>query len=373
MTDPEFLASPDIQSLRPGVRGSLLLEAESLARGMTTTRVGSRTFVAGTAQSPHLVGFNGALSQETSRAADRVAENRLMRKRHLVDHQIPVPESRTFSFDEIDEAISFGSQLPNGALVKPLLRGAGRVTLKSSTTDDALREEITRWNTTVPRGTRFLVEQRATGQQHQFILIGGRVVSVARIRGRRWEGEIARPGLSGELIHPSLISLAERTLTAQPRAAHGVVHIMSGDPTRSTRRAVVVSSSPRITLIGGRRPPEWSEFIARKMVDHAARDAPQPGDLGRPEDPAQRRTAGLPARVTLTGLRAPRETVETMTRWFAGQGAALTTDGISDAEATGWVEAPPELLAGFSGLAVTRGFMDERPQTVTIQQRGADR
>lgn len=288
----------------------------------------------------------------------------------MIDHDVPVPESRTFGFTQIEEAIEYAGNFPSGVLVKPLVRDAGRLSRRPAKTPEEVREGIAGWRESVPGWTRFLIERRIAGTEHLFYVVGGRVISVVRSRDRRWEQEVARPVHGTGAVHPGLVELAQCTMAAQPYSAHGVVRIIGSQSAESADGAVVVSAEPHIMLRGPNPPEEWARFIAAEMLGHVARNASDSGNVRQLEDAGYGEAESLDARVRLTDLRHPQENAQAVGNWFAAHGIPWRLDTVGEADLRGRAHAPPDLLAGFSGLVCSGRLEGERPQVVKIEQEG---
>lgn len=347
---------PDAGDPMPsGVRTSLLLEAFALAHGVSTVRIGAEGFMGGRAPDFSALGFHETISLETSRSFVRTCGDRVARRSALREAGIRVPTARSFGFAQAEQAGAFGEQFRHGALVKPRSVESGRARRRGLHTQEEIRESLTAWREQLGGHISFLVEQRVTGREHAFHVVGGRVVSVVRLRNGFWAEEVFRSGANGfGEIAPEVLDHAVTAFQSLPAAPHGHVRIISRDI--RTRPGVVVSVKPQPVLVGRRPPAEWGRFMAAEMIGHALREVPWASDA-----PQERVLAEL----RMSEVDEPAALVTGARRRLAERGIAGEAEIIGDRGAGLWVQAAPGAVAALAGAAKRGRFGGGAPLTVT--------
>lgn len=340
-------------------RVSLLLEATAIAHGLDTMRVGGRGFTAGTAPGFSSIGFQDTISLETSRAAVRTGDDRIMRKVALSEAEVPVPPSRRFGHKHVDEALEFAQRFRRGVLIKPRLVDSGPVDPKALQDPEEIRTAVRTWRKKTGSHATYLVERRMFGTEYAFYVVGDQVVSAARLRNRGWDEEIYRaaPQSFGEL-DSAVLSLVLRAFHALPAMPHGEIHLVCPGNTLDAERCVVVSASPQLGLQRLKQPQAWSAYIAERMIGHAVRNIEPLGIQAREQ---------VAAEFTMNEVSEPRALAEGVQGWFAESGVEGSV-GSGDREVTGTITAAPGQIATFSGLCDSGRLSQVRPQTVALRQ-----
>jgi hypothetical protein len=345
------------ERLRFHQRTSLLLEATALAQGLDTLRVGIRGFTAGAAPSYSDIGFQDTLSHETSRAAVRTGGDRLMRKIALSEAKVAVPPSRRFDHEHAEEAVEYARQFRRGVLIKPISLDAGPISLQALKEPDELRENIGFWVGSADNPAPYLVERRMFGREYAFYVVGGEVISVVRLRDRRWEEEIYRAGVAGfGEIQPQMTSWVLQAFRALPAMPHGVVHLVCSGTSFDSDGCVVVSASPSISLLRRRQPLEWSANVAEQLISHAVRNVPAYGT---------NRDGPISLEFTMNDVSDPRVLTQGIQDWLVAAGI----DGYAnpgDRDVTGALTAFPGQAVTLSGLSQAGKVSTARPQTVAL-------
>lgn len=361
MTQEVALVIPEHHSFRRLQAVSLLLEEAALAYGLDTLRVGTRGFMAGAKPAYADVGFQDTISLETSKAAVRVANDRLMRKSALEVAGIRVPPSRRFGHREVDEddAVHYAAKFRRGVFVKPRLVETGRFRRVALTDSDAVRESFGDWRERSGNRATFIVERRMFGSEYAFYVVGEDVVSIARVgRGSRFE-EIYRRGPDGfGVANSDVLSLAIEAFRALPRMPHGEVRIICPGAHLDAERCTVVSVTPEIGLLQSSQPAAWSEHLAERMVAHAMRN----DDLKMSD-----RSALLTAEFTMNEVADPDTLVEGVSRWFTKFGVKGTVKA-GDREVSGTLTGTARLMTTFSELSQAGRFSKSRPQSTSLSR-----
>lgn len=337
-------------------RESLLLEATALSNGLDTMRIGTRGFTAGHAPRCADIAFQDTISQETSRSAVRTAEDRLTAKTALTEANLRVPQSRRFGYKNIDEAVEYAQSFRRGAIIKPRMADAGRVSRKALTEPADIREAIESWRQITGAHATYLVERRMFSREYSFIIVDGEVASAGLCRNRRWEKEVTS-------VHPEVLDLAVQAFNAFPAMPHAEVRMFCQDAFAGPERCVVASVSPEIGLISVRKPQEWSTRVAEHLIECAARYLR-----------IQPTTGGVHVNATfvMNELSDPRVMAQGITRWLdrAGVVGAASAGGRI---VTGVITGTPGELVTLSGLAKAGRLSSESPQSITFAQQGPAR
>ena len=337
-----------------------LLEATALAQGLDIVRINGTSFVAGRAPWFNTLGFWGPLSSETSRNAVRITRDRVKRKAALTASGIRVPQSRRFSYSQIDEAIAYGKRFRGGVIIKPWALSAGRVSLNGLTDPADMRKAITAWQQTPENGGGFLVEGRIYGPEYVFYVVRDQVHSVVRRRNRVWAEEIYRHGRDrNSEIDPGVLGLAVDALRAIPRTPFGEVRIRGRNALMDPSRCRVVSVRATLEPVTGPSPREWSSSLADLLISQSTQRAT--GELVAV--PHSRVTA----EVSATELPRAESFVAKVNSWLA-QGPIAGDLQAEDRRLRGSLTGTPGELASFSQMMRTRKLISETPQTVTLIQ-----
>lgn len=333
-------------------RESLLLEATAMSKGLDTMRIGDRGFTAGQAPRCADIAFQDTISQETSRSAVRTAGDRLMAKTALTEAKLPVPQSRCFGYKNINEAVEYAQSFRRGAIIKPRMADAGRVSRKALTEPADIREAIESWRQTTGTHATYLVERRMFSREYAFIIVDGEVISAGRCRNRRWDQEVTS-------VHPEVLALAVQAFNAFPAMPHAEVRMFCQDPSAGPERCVVASVSPDIGLISVHKSQELSARVAEQLIEHAARHVRLPSAAG-----GARITAGF----TMSELSDPQMMGGGVTHWM-GQAGVIGSVSCGERRLTGVMTGTPGELVTLSGLAKAGRLLDESPQSITFNQQ----
>lgn len=339
-------------------RVSLLLEATALSRGLNTLRIATRGFTAGHPPGVAEFGFQHTLSTETSRAAVRACDDRLMRQTALTEAEVSVPPSRCFGYMDADTAIEYSQRFRRGVLIKPRSVEVGPIRRTALTTSDEIQAAIDAWQQVTGDHATYLVERRMTGREYTAYVVGNHVVSVARVRGNSWVEEIYRAGPGGfGQIHPAVLSLALRAFHALPAMPHGEVRIMSPGQEPDPDRCVVVSIRPEIGLLRRNQPTDFSVTLAEHLISHASRNLP--GLVPNPP-------ATIAAAFSMNEVSEPHKPADQIQQWI---GTHRLTGEVQpgDREIIGTLTATPGQAVTLSGLAKNGVFTTTPPQTITWQ------
>lgn len=350
----ELIQAADFKRLQ---RASLLLEATAFAHGLDTLRVGSRGFTAGSAPSYSQIGFQDTSSLETSRAAVRTGEDRLMRKIALIEANVRVPPSRRYGHRYVDRAIRYAQRFQRGVLIKPRLVEAGPTSRAALKDPDEILAAISDSRQKTGTHATYLVERRMLGREYVFYVVGDQVVSAARTQDRGWREEIYRAGPDGfGAVEPEVLDLALSAFRAFPAMPHGEVHMMCPGATPVADRCVVVSLSPEIGLLRLRQPWEWSARMAQRIIAHAIRDLPVRAGSGK---------TPVTTEFTMNEVADPDNLSATVQHWFTETGIEGNAYP-EDREVTGTMSVTPGEAATFSGVFQTGKLAASRPQTVAL-------
>lgn len=351
MTEQHPNLTTDPKLFRRSQRESLLMEATALAQGFDTMRIGARGFTAGSA--PHCgdMAFQDTISLETSRSAVRTADDRLMTKIALTQAKLPVPQSRSFGYKNIDEAVKYAQRFRRGVIVKPRMVESGRVSRKALTGPEQVREAIESWREITGTHATYLVERRIFHREYSFVIVNGEVISVGRCRKQRWDHEMTH-------VHPDVLALAVQAFKAFPAMPHGEVRMFCPDPTAGADGCIVISVSPEIQLISIHKSEDWSIGAADRLIGQAAqRFKTKPSKSG----------ALITAEFTMNELSDPQDMTEAVRLFMieAGMEGSVTS---GERHVSGTIAGTPGQLVTLSGLAKTGKLTAEAPQTIMFKQ-----
>lgn len=339
---------------------SALLEATALARGLDTVRLNGDSFVAGRDPLFTEFGFWGALSSETSRAAVRVARDRVKRKTALSKAGVPVPQSRRFGYKHVDQAVAYAQRFSRGVIVKPRALSAGVVSRQALIEPEQVRQVIASWQEAPGSGVDYLVEGRIHGPEYVFYIISGQVASVVRRRNRAWAEEIYRQGSAeNRKIHSEVLQFAVRALQSLPKTAHGEVRIAGRNPLAGPQGSRVVSVRPTIELVTGNSTQEWSLHMADQMVGHEV--------IGSPSTSSDSAGQRLTVELTATEIPDPNSVASAVNNWLPSTGIAGDVAAM-ERELTGTLIGTPGELSSLASLLRTGKLVQVFPQTVKLRQ-----
>lgn len=333
-------------------RESLLLEATALSQGMDTMRIAARGFTAGRAPSCVDFAFQGTISQETSRAAVRAADDRLTAKAVLTAAGLRVPQSRRFGYKNIDEAVEYAQKFRRGAIIKPRMVDAGGFLDAPLTSPGDIHGAIQSWRQTTGARATYLVERRMFSREYAFIIVNGEVVSVGYRRSRRWVREVGA-------VHADVLALAIQAFNAFPALPHAEVRLFCPDPFGGAERCTVASVKPEIRLMSANKSKAWSVRIAEQLVKHAVWNVSS-------EQVAH--STHITAAFTMNELSEPQSMSDGISRWM-DQVGVVGSAFPGDRLVTGTITGTPGQLAALSGIAKAAKLSSESPQSITFDQQ----
>lgn len=124
--------------------------------------------------------FNSALSEQMSKEAFDICENKYLTKKKLSESGIRVPKGEKLTKDtDLDHLVSLASKLSYPVVMKPIDEKAGKGVF-SNITDENMLLKIFKYLTIELGYDEVLLEEFIEGEEHRILTVGNKVVGIVK-------------------------------------------------------------------------------------------------------------------------------------------------------------------------------------------------